>query len=427
MKILYTALLLITLHISANEIELTISGAKQAQMSIAIIVLDEASTELNETAETIKKNLKFTEQFEPYIIKYNAQLPKAKLHKNIKKLGYASTPLAVCINATSPKSIEWRLYETMGSSMLQGKRHKKKSSLSRVWAHAITDQLWKALTNNDGFFSSRIAYCKDSKNDKGHTIRKVYIADFDGSHEELLVDIATICVAPRWQPTTSTISYSEHTDTNVRLMSVSMDKQRKPLSLFDGTNMLASFSEDNNAMAYCSSRGSGSCQIYLLKNDILKRCTNNTGNNTSPFFIDQTHLGFCSDFQTGSPQIYIANIETGHLQRITHGGYCTSPSYCKKTNKIAYHKMIQGTMQVMMYDCATKNHTQKTKSNGNKHEACFSPDGNQLLFVHECPGKTSRLCTLNLLTDKAKYITNAQEQCSYPHWSPCYQTFPIVT
>lgn len=427
MKLLYALLLLITLQTSANEIELTISGAQQTQMPIAIIILDESNNKLNEVAETIKKNLEFTEQFKPSIIKYSTQLLPKELHKNIKRLGYAGTPLVVCINSTSPKNIEWRLYETMGCSMLKGKKYKKKCPISRIWAHAITDEVWKVLTNNDGFFSSRIAYCKDSKNNKGHTIRKVYIADYDGSHEELIVDVPTICIAPRWYPDTPTISYSEYADTNIRLMSVSINKQRKPLSLFDGINMLAHFSDDSSIMTYCSSRGSGSCQIYLLENGILKRCTNNTGNNTSPFLIDPTHLGFCSDFQTGSPQIYIANIKTGHLQRITHGGYCSSPSHCKKTNKIAYCKMIQGTMQVMMYDCATKTHTQMTKSSGNKHEPCFSPCGTQLLFVHECPSANSRLCNLNLLTNKPKYITSAHDQCSYPHWSPCYQTFPVIT
>jgi TolB protein len=299
--------------------------------------------------------------------------------------------------------------------------------MMRTWAHAIADETWKILTGNNGFFSSHLAYCKDSKNDKGHTIRKVYLADFDGTNEELLVDIPTICVAPRWHPNKPRISYSEYADTNVRLMSASMNKKRKIISSFDGINMLATFSPDGTAMTYCSSRGSGSCQIYLLKNGNLKRCTNNIGNNTSPIFIDEDHLCFCSDFQTGSPQIYIANIHTGHLQRITTGGYCTSPSYCSKNNKIAYHKMIHGTMQVMVYDCAPKTHAQLTTSKGSKHEVSWSPCGTQLLFAHETANNHSRLSSFNLLTNKTKYLTSANDQCSYPHWSPCYKEFCRIT
>lgn len=427
MKKLYALLLCIAMHISANKIELSVSGAQRAQMPLAIIVLDETNSELNDVATTIKKDLQFTDQFKPCIKKCDAHLPKKALRNHMQTLCTAGTPLALCISKESPDSITWRLYDTMQCTMICGKKYTKKGSVARGWAHAIADETWKALTGNDGFFSSRLAYCKDSKNNKGHTIRKVYIADFDGSNEELLVDLPTITIAPRWHTKKPHISYSEYTDTNVELMSVSMDKKRKPLSNFDGVNMLASFSPDGASMVYCSSRGSGSCQIYLLKDGNLKRCTNNTGNNTSPIFIDENHLCFCSDFQTSRPQIYIANIKTGHLQRITTGGYCTSPNYCQKTNKLVYHKMIYGTMQIMMYDCATKTHTQLTKTGGSKHEASWSPCGTQLLFVQEIPRQKSRLSLLNLLTNKTKYITSANDQCSYSHWGPIYSKFHTIT
>jgi Tol biopolymer transport system component len=89
--------------------------------------------------------------------------------------------------------------------------------------------------------------------------------------------------------------------------------------------------------------------------------------------------------------------------------------------------MIQGTMQIMVYDCVTKTHTQLTKNGGNKHEASWSPCGTQLLFAHEVPGKNSQLCILSLLTNKTKPITNTHDICSYPHWAPMYQTFPVIT
>jgi TolB protein len=191
--------------------------------------------------------------------------------------------------------------------------------------------------------------------------------------------------------------------------------------------MLVNFDESGKKSAFCASRGNGGCQIYIKENDIIKPCTKNTGNNDSPIFLDNERICFCSNFQTGSPQIYIGNLTTGHLQRITHGGYCTCPSYCAKTNKIAYHKMIQGTMQIMEYDCATKMHTQLTHSNGNKHEASWSPDGTMLSFSHEGPNHTSRIESLNLLTKKTKFLTKAGDYCSYPNCGPCYQTFPVMT
>ena len=62
--------------ITAQEIELSISGAQQAQMPLAIIVLDQANNDLNDIATTIRKDLQFTDQFKPCITKYDANLPK---------------------------------------------------------------------------------------------------------------------------------------------------------------------------------------------------------------------------------------------------------------------------------------------------------------------------------------------------------------
>ncbi|HLC06958.1 MAG TPA: hypothetical protein VJJ26_02100 [Candidatus Babeliales bacterium] len=426
MKKLYF-LTFITTFIHADNIELSISGAQQAQMPIAILVLDETNNELSAIANIIKKDLQFTDQFAPCIKKYNTHLSKKELSKKVQQLAHAGTPLALCINAQSSHVIEWRLYDTMQCTMLQGKKYKKKGTVARGWAHAIADGTWKTLTGNDGFFSSKLAYCKDLRGPNGQKTSKIYIADFDGSNEELLVDLPTIAIAPRWHTKKPQLSYSEYTDTNVCLMSTSLKKEKKIISALEGINMLASFAQNGNDYVYCASRGNGSCQIYLNKDNNLKRCTRNTGNNTSPIFIDAERIGLCSDFQKGNPQIYIGNITTGHLQRITKGGYCTSPAYCPITNKMSYHKMIQGTMQIMMYDFSSKSHTQLTDDPGNKHEASLSPDGTYLLFSHEVACDKSRLATLNLLTNKRKYLTSAHDYCSYPHWSPCYQTFPVVT
>lgn len=424
--LILTSLTSITLH-SNNNIELAVSGAQQTQMPLAILVLDKTNAELNTIANTIKKDLAFTDQFAPFIKQCSAQISPKELGKIIQKLGNAGTPLALCINAQSPDHIEWRLYDTLQCTMLQGKKYTKRGTVSRGWAHAIADTTWKTLTGNAGFFSSRLAYCKDTKDDKGGTIRKIYVADYDGSNEELLVDANSITIAPRWHKKKAHLCYSQYTDTNVSLVTTSMAKKKKPISDLDGINMLASFADNDKDYVYCASKGNGSCQIYINKNGTLKRCTKNTGNNTSPLFMDTERIVFCSDFQTGNPQIYIGNLTNGHLQRITKGGYCTSPAYCPSTNTIAYHKMIRGTMQIMLYDCSTKNHSQFTDDGGNKHEVSWSPDGTHLLYSHELTYDKSRLAISNALTHKRKYVSRDDVYCSYPNWSPHYPKFPVVT
>jgi TolB protein len=431
MNIVYVLLIATTTLITANNnIELSVSGSQQTKMPIAILVLDKTNNELNAIAEIIKKDLQFTDQFQPRIEHYDANLPKKELRKNMQQLANSGTPLALCLNTQSAKAIDWHLYDTTQCSQLAAKSHKQKGSSNRKSAHAIADQACKTLTGHDPIFSSQIAYCKEAKSPQGKKISKIYIADFNGENEELFINSNSITIAPRWNTQKPELVYSEYTDTSIQLKSAPVKNKRKKaivqgknVSHFeDGINMSMNFAPNGNAYTFAASCGNGNCQIYLHKDDKLKRCTKNSGNNDSPILMDGEHLCFCSNFQTGSPQIYIGNILTGHLQRITRGGYCTSPAYCAKTNQIVYHQMIKGIMQIMVYDCATKTHTQLTDNAGNKHESSWSPNGKFLLYSHEGPNHTSRIATLNTLTQKVTYLTKADEYCNYPHWSPCYTT-----
>lgn len=424
MKKIILLCLLIIAQTVAQKIELTVTGSQQAKMPLALFVLNE-SEQLSDIARTIQKNLEFTDQFSVTI--HNTSIKE--LLKDMKLLCAQGTPLAACINSNSEKIIEWRLYETAQMTMIEGKKYKKKGTVVRGWAHAVADELWTTLTGQKGFFSSRITYCKEHHTKKNVSLKKIYIADFDGSNEELLVDGNSIIVTPRWHVDTTNplLFFSEYTKKNVRLVASTMKKQYKITSNFDGINMMPAFSPDGKTAIYSASHGSGHCQLYLYHNETLKQCTNNKGTNVSANFIDEDHICFCSDAPTGSPQVYILELSTNTLTPVTKSGYCTSPTYCKTTNSIFYHRMINHVMQICHYDCMTKRHTQLTKGGGNKHEVCCSPCGTQLLFAHEYASKKSRLENLNLITNRIMRISTHNDHCGYPHWSPCYAIFPTIT
>ena len=259
-------------------------------------------------------------------------------------------------------------------------------------------------------------------------LKHIYIADYDGKNEKLLVSTATVNVAPCWNRDQNNplLFYSEHTNKNVRLVSADMYGRRKIVSNFDGINMLPAFSSDGKRVVFCASRGGGNCQLYYYAQGIFKKLTNNTGNNISPTFSeDGKTLFFCSDFETRGPQIYRYSFNSGKMERITHGGYCVSPCYCQHNNKLAYAKMIRGTMQIFLYDLATKKHAQITRDAGNKEECSWSPCGNYLLFAVET-GKESRLALLNLISRHQRFITAEGSVCCYPAWSCPYKRFPCV-
>lgn len=152
MKKIYILILCTTLMSLAESIELVVSGAQHTQMPIAILILDKKNDELSAIANIIKKDLAFTDQFQPSIKKYNVDVSKKELRKNILNLANSGVPLALCIDIQSSQAIEWRLYDTIQCTMLQGKKYKKKGTAVRGWAHAIADEARKTLTGNGNLF-----------------------------------------------------------------------------------------------------------------------------------------------------------------------------------------------------------------------------------------------------------------------------------
>ena len=246
--------------------------------------------------------------------------------------------------------------------------------------------VWPLLTGDQGFFSTRIAYCKTDKKKHRVNTNSIYIADYDGSNEEQLVHVPTINVAPRWNADKQNplLFYSEHTNTNVRLVMVDMHKKRRIASNFDGINMLPSFSADGKKMVYCLSRGDGSCQLYYHDQESFKKLTMNDGNNVSPSIADDgSIIYYCSDYPTGKPQIFSYTVADQSIERITDGGYCATPSYHHKKKKLVYSKMVAGQMQLFLYDCVQKKHTQFTFDAGSKQECGWSPCGNFVVYACE--------------------------------------------
>lgn len=401
------------------------SGTNHAKVGLLIGILNDRESYAHDIAKVLKKDLSFSGQFNVAMQKFK-QVPSKKELFSLFQRGY---PLVLFINNNQKNNaIEWRLYDTLQSNMVGGKQYVKKGALPRGWAHNIADAVWPVLTDQEGFFSTKIAFCKEAKTPTNNRITHICIADYDGSNQQALVEIPTITVAPRWNHDKKNplVFYSEYTNSNVRLMSVGMNKKRKISSDFDGVNMVPAFSGDGKKVVYCASRGGGKCQLYFYEKGAFKKITHNNGNNVSPSMsIDGRKVFYCSDYQTGRPQIYMYDMKKHKQTRLTKGGYCASPSYCTKKNKVVYSKIVRGTMQLFLCDLNDYSHTQLTRGAGNKEECSWSPCGNYVMYSVENRGK-SRIVMHNLLTGNKKYISPATVNCCFPAWSPRYSQFPAL-
>jgi len=425
-KIIFVFLLVSNFSYS---VDITVKAERYDKLKLKLIIIGRQSKRLECVAGIIKKDLEFSGQFEVIL-----EHKKSGISTKSDITNYFNTDcrLGIFLLEHKRKSFDWRLYDLEYAAMLKGEKYKTKGKELRGWAHNIADSIWPNLTGESGFFSTKIVYCKKLERGKKTSYQHVYVADYDGSHEKLLVSTPTVNIAPRWNNDKKRplVFYSEHTNKNVRLMVVDMHGRKKVASNFDGLNVLPSFSPDGRKFAYCASRGGGFSQIYYFDGE-LKKLTS-VGTNISPTFADNgSSLYFCSDADSKKcTQIYKYDLRkkgepSYKSERILKSGFQVSTVFSVSKNLLAYAKTVAGVMQIFVYNPSEKTHKQLTFGRGNKEECSWSPCGNYLLFSVE-KDCHSRLAIMNLLTGKMDFVTGADSRCCYPSWSPIYAQFPCV-
>lgn len=408
----------------ADALEFDVPAQEHAKVKLVLGVIKPEKWYGQDLAEIVKNDFSFSDQFEVTINTY-ANVPGKAEMKKLYAEGYL---LAVFLNAKSKNQLEWRVYDTMQAAMVDGKTYTVRGNQLRGWAHNIADAVWPKLTGEEGFFSTKIAYCKDVKNKSGKKVKNICIADYDGSHQQILVNVPTVTVAPRWNHDVHNplLFYSEFTNSNIRLMTADMQKTRRIASNFEGINMVPAFSDDGTKGVYCASRGDGTCQLYYFEKNVFKKITNNNGANVSPTMsADGKEIYFCSDFEIGLPQIYKYSMATKKIERLTQDGYCATPALNEKKHTLAYTKKVGAEMQVFLLNLHTMQHTQLTNDAGSKQECSWSPCGNYILYSLEV-GAASRIVMHNVCTGVKKCLTDSSVVASYPSWSPVYHTFPVI-
>lgn len=397
---------------AAKEQDVTVSIAAESygKMPLMLSPLGQEAQDLAMLVDLAKHDLSWSGQFDISVEHAMTVLTKKEL------FAYASRgfPLVLFIQRESDgKSFVWRLYDTTQALMIKGKRLIKKGPDARMWAHELADMLWPVLTGQEGFFTTKIAYCKEVKCKRKRPNKYLCVADYDGSNE--VVQVPTVVVAPRWGKK-GLLFYSECTNSNIRLKYIDAQGKTHIASNFDGLNMLPSFSQDGTISVYCASRGNGSSQLYYCAPGVFKQLTHNDGNNVSPSLTaDGKKVYFCSDYAKGKPAIYCMDIDSGAINEIIGSGLC--PHYSDKVHKLVYIKHVQGVGQLFIYDCSSGSTEQLTFDAFSKDECSWSSCGNYIVYSTGCLPK-SRIAMFNVWSRQRYWVTSDNVVCTYPALSP---------
>lgn len=187
---------------------------------------------------------------------------------------------------------------------------------------------------------------------------------------------------PDWSPDGTRIVFSSNRDDNREIYTMTMtgaDLQR--LTHDDALDDQPVWSPDGRAIAYSSNRG-GSRDIFLMRADgsQQRNLSPHPAIDTRPHWLPDGRLAFVSD-RTGTFDIYILDVQTGDLQRLTNGVFnYRSAVWSPDSEQIAL--MVGGGVnaEIVLRETFTGVTRQLTDNSVLDVPVGWLPAGNRLIF-----------------------------------------------
>lgn len=393
---------------AASPIHISRSACQVTAMPLCVAVVGSCYG-LDDIITYIEQDLSYSKQF-ALTHQQCAPITHKKVIQDLFKEKYS---LAIFISPLSATTMEWRLYDPFDAEMVKGKRYEITNDISRaVWGHIIAHDIWQAMTATQDPFLTVIAYIKRDK--KGRPGSQLWITSFNGTASTQICRSSQILIAPSWNKNsmTPTITLSEFTPRNVRLKAIDLKGHSKIVLDVDGTSVGVSYAPQGNDVIYCRSG-----DIWYFHYDPQQH------KGIHRLLISKNEPCACPSLLANGDVVYgcAGKIWYYHADTKEHeplsSGYCVAPSYNQVRSSLVYSKKIQGVMQLCIYSLITKEEQQLTFDKRDKIDACWSPCGSYIACC-STNGKKGQIMTLHIYTGQQKFITDPDDDCAYPAWSP---------
>jgi TolB protein len=274
-----------------------------------------------------------------------------------------------------------------GSPQVLGQQYNEAAGpdTARHIAHEFADAIIERLGGGiNGIAESKIYYVSDRSGAK-----EIWQMDYDGANQHQITHLGQIALSPRISPDGSRLAFNELTSKGSEIRIYSMTLQRMVnFPVHDGTDFSPAWAPDGNNIAFSSSR-SGDPEIWIASASgfNLRRVTAYRGPDVSPVFNPKTgtQIAWISG-RTHLPQVYIMDSDGTGVQRITDGGYATSPSWSPNGQFLAfawsrhYGPGAPGGQDIYVMDIASHRWIQLTHGLGRTDFPSWSPDGRHIVF-----------------------------------------------
>jgi TolB protein len=315
--------------------------------------------------------------------------------------------------------IKFRLWDVYAESQAEGGLWTASQASWRRFAHKISDQVYKRLTGEEGYFDSRVVFVSES-GPRTKRVKQLVIMDQDGFNPELLQAGSNLIITPRFSPTEQRITYMSYETGKPRVFLFDINTgRREVLGDFSSMSFAPRFSPDG-ASVIMTLDLDGNSEIYKmdLRSRQMTRLTNHPAIDTSPSFSpDGAQIVFNSD-RGGSPQLYVMDANGGNVRRISQeGGRYSTPVWSPRGDYIAFTKQAGGRFGIGVM--RTDGSGERRLSEAYLDEApTWSPNGRVIMFFRESrPGAGPKLWSVDLTGVNLRQVPTPAD-ASDPAWSP---------
>ncbi len=321
--------------------------------------------------------------------------------------------------------VEFRLWDVFAGEQLVGKAYMTKPDNWRRIAHIISDEIYKRLTGESGYFDTRIVYVAES-GPPNKRVKRLAIMDQDGYGSRYLTDGKSLVMTPRFSPSgplVTYLSYGEGKKPRVYLYNIDTGRQ-EVLGSFSGMTFAPRFSPDGRSVVMSQSIA-GNADIYVMDLDSrrVRQLTSGMSIDTSPSFSpDGKRIAFESD-RGGTQQLYVMDADGRNAKRISFGeGRYATPVWSPRGDIIAFIKMLGGQFYLGVMHPDGSGERLITKSY-HLEGPTWSPNGRVLMYFKEAatgPGgkdRSAKLYAIDLTGANERYVKTPVHG-SDPAWSP---------
>lgn len=317
--------------------------------------------------------------------------------------------------------VEFRLWDVYSQKQISGMAYMTTPQNWRRIAHIISDDVYKRVTGEDGYFDSRIVYVSES-GIATNRIKRLAIMDQDGANHRYLTEEGTLVLTPRFSPTAQEITYMSYKNGKPRVYLYNIDSGRQEvLGDFPGMTFAPRFSPDGNKIVMSMASG-GNTDIYEmdLRSRKSKRLTDATGIDTAPSYSpDGRQITFESD-RGGTQQLYVMDASGGNARRITFGnGRYANPVWSPRGDLIAFIKMQGGQFYLGVIRPDGSGERLITQSY-HVEGPSWSPNGRVITYFKEAStsnGRSAKVYTIDITGYNERQLPTPRDG-SDPAWSP---------